>query len=72
MTAFTLAHLTAMKTQYARGVLRVTTPDGTTVQYESLDALGRAISMVEAELVSAGLLTPPGGPGVRYATWDRG
>ncbi|NKC33491.1 phage head-tail joining protein [Falsiroseomonas selenitidurans] len=71
MSTFTVAQLAAMKAQYARGVLRVTTPDGTTVQYESLDALGRAISQVEAELVNAGLLTPPGGPALRYGVWDR-
>jgi len=68
--AFTLTQLDAIETAIASGELLVEY-EGKKVQYRSMADLMQAMNTVRAELIAAGLLTPPATTTVSYARRER-
>ncbi len=68
--AFTLTQLDAIETAIASGELLVEY-EGKKVQYRSMADLMQARNTVRAELIAAGLLTPPATTTVSYARRER-
>lgn len=70
---FTLAQYERLSAAIARGVTEVSSPDGTRVKYDSLEAMMRLRSAMAAELSAAGdLPLPPSAlPATTWATWER-
>jgi len=68
--AFTLTQLDAIETAIASGELLVEY-EGKKVQYRSMADLMQAMNTVRAELITAGLLTPPATTTVSYARRER-